>query len=93
MLSDTAKETLCLGMATTFQQTSSSWTLSVYIDTHEALTLRENPVHHDASEPIEVRYHFVRDSIRGNKLTLEKISTSDNVVDAMTKSLLADPKP
>ena len=59
-------------------------------DSQGALVLGKNPVHHNASKHIEVRYHFVRDCVTKRKLGLEKVSTADNVADAMTKSLSAD---
>ena len=36
------------------------------------------------------RYHFVRDCVISGKIGLEKISTTDNVADGMTKCLSAD---
>jgi hypothetical protein len=50
----------------------------------------KNLVHHNASKHIEVRYHFVRDYATKEMLNLEKVSTTDNVADAMTKSLSMD---
>ena len=59
-------------------------------DSQGALVLGKNPVHHNASKHIEVRYHFVRDCVTKGKLDLENISTADNVADVMTKSLAVD---
>jgi hypothetical protein len=50
----------------------------------------KNLVHQIASKHIEVRYHFVRDCATKELLSLEKISTTDNFADAMTKSLSTD---
>jgi hypothetical protein len=62
----------------------------VFSDSQGAVALVRNPVHHNASKQIEVRYHFVRDCATKEMLSLEKISTTDNVVDTMTKSLSTD---
>ena len=62
----------------------------VYNDSQSVVALLKNPVHHNASKHIEVRYHFVRDCVISGKIGLEKISTTDNVADGMTKCLLAD---
>jgi hypothetical protein len=62
----------------------------VFSDNQGAVALAKNPVHHNASKHIEVRYHFVRDCATQRMLTLEKISTTDNVADATTKSLSTD---
>jgi hypothetical protein len=52
--------------------------------------LAKNPVHHNASKHIEVRYNFVWDCATKELLSLEKISMTENVADAMTKSLSTD---
>ena len=62
----------------------------MYSDSHGVVALSKNPVHHNASKHIDVRYHFVRDNVISGKLGLEKIPTTDNVADEMTKCLLAD---
>jgi hypothetical protein len=62
----------------------------MFSDSQGAVTLAKNPVHHNASKHIEVRYHFVRDCATKERLMLEKVSTTDNVADAMTKSLSTD---
>ena len=62
----------------------------VFSDSQGVVALARNPVHHNASKHIEVRYHFVRECVMWRKLSLEKDSTEENVADAMTKSLPAD---
>jgi hypothetical protein len=60
--SDAAKEALWLGrLARTFQQCNSKWIPTVFSDSQGAVALAKNPVHHNASKHIKVRYHFVRD--------------------------------
>jgi hypothetical protein len=72
-----------------FRQANSKW-ITVLSDSQGAIALTKNPVHHNASKNIKVRYHFVRDCVTKEMLTLEKVSTSDNVADAMTKCLALD---
>jgi hypothetical protein len=62
----------------------------MFSDSQGAVALVKNPVHHNASKHIEVWYHFVRDCATKQMLSLEKVSTTDNVADAMTKSLSTD---
>jgi hypothetical protein len=89
--SDVAKEALWLGrLARTFRQYNSKWILTVFNDSQGVVALAKNLVHHNASKHIEVRYHFVRDCATKEMLSLEKISTTNNVADAMTKSLSTD---
>jgi hypothetical protein len=59
-------------------------------DNQGAIALAKNLVHHNASKHIEVRYHFIRDYAIKEMLNLEKVSTTDHVADAMTKSLSTD---
>ena len=76
--------------ATTFRQVDSDLATVVYSDSQSVVALSKNPVHHNASEHIDVRYHFVRDYVISGKISLEKISTTDNVADGMTKCLSVD---
>jgi hypothetical protein len=62
----------------------------VFSDSQGAVALSKNPVHKNASKHIEVRYHFVQDCATKEMLSLEKVYTTDNVADAMTKSLSTD---
>jgi hypothetical protein len=62
----------------------------VLSDSQGAVALAKNPVHHNASKHIKVRYHFVRDCATKEMLSLEKVSTTDNVADVITKSLSTD---
>ena len=89
--SDVAKEALWLGhLAHTFRQVDSDSTPIVYSDSRDVVALLKNPVHHNASKHIDIRYHFIRDCVISGKIGLEKISTTDNVADGMTKCLWAD---
>jgi hypothetical protein len=74
-------------VARTFRQVNSKWTPIVFSDSQGVVALAKNLVHHNVSKHIEVRYHFVRDSATKDMLSLEKVSTTDNVADAITKSL------
>ena len=88
--SDATKEALWLGrLAHTFRQVDSDSAPVVYSDSQSDVALSKNLVHHNASKHIEVRYHFVRDYVISGKIGLEKISTTDNVADGMTKCLSA----
>ena len=77
-------------LAHTFRQVDSNSAPVVYNDSQGVVALSKNPVHHNASKHIDVRYHFVRDCVISGKIGVEKISTTDNVVDGMTKCLSVD---
>ena len=89
--SDAAKEVVWLGrLAHTFRQVDSDSAPVVYSDSQGVVALSKNPVHHNASKHIDVRYHFIRDYVISGKIDVEKISTTDNVADGMMKCLWAD---
>jgi hypothetical protein len=73
-----------------FQQVNSKWIPTVVSNSQGAVALAKNPVHHNASTHIEVRYHFIWDCATKVMLSLEKVSMTDNVANAMTKSLSTD---
>ena len=60
---------------------------TIYCDSPSALSLAKNPVYHERSKHVDVRLNFIRDIIEGNIFSIEKIATSDNPVDMLTKSL------
>ena len=78
------------GLAHTFRQVNSDLALVVYSDSRGVVTLSRNPVQHNTMKHIEVRYHFVWDSVISGKIGLEKIPTVDNVAVGMNKCLPVD---
>lgn len=42
---------------------------------------------HDRSKHIEIRYHFIKDSVQRGVVKLQYISTYEQVVDILTKGL------
>ena len=89
--SDAAKEALWLGrLPDTFRQVDSDSAPIVYNDSQGVVALSKNPVHHNASKHIDIRYHFVRDCVISGKIGLENMSTTDNVAGGMTKCLSTD---
>ena len=46
-----------------------------------------NPVFHDKSKHIEIRYHFRRDMVQKGVVELQYISTDDQTADVLTKPL------
>ena len=46
-----------------------------------------NPVFHDKSKHIEVRYHFIRDMAQKGAIKLKYVPTEEQVADVLTKPL------
>jgi len=59
----------------------------LYIDNMSALVLAKNPVLHDRSKHIDVRFHFLRDSISSGVIETDYIKTGDQLADLLTKPL------
>lgn len=56
-------------------------------DNMGALRLAENQVFHARSKHIDIRHHFIRESIQKKQLKLEHVSTDDMIADMLTKGL------
>ena len=51
------------------------------------IKLSENPVFHDKSKHIEIKYHFIRDMVMKGAVKLDYIATDEQVADVLTKPL------
>jgi hypothetical protein len=56
-------------------------------DSKSAIFLAKNPAYHLKAKHIDVKYHFVRDTVEEKKVFLEKVDTLKNVADSLTKSV------
>ena len=59
----------------------------IHCDNQSCIRLSENPVFHDRSKHIEIRYHFIRDYVKRGAVELQYISTDEQVADILMKSL------
>ena len=59
----------------------------VQCDNQSGIRLSENPVFHDRSKYIDIRYHFLRDCVQRGTIRLEYIQTNEQVVDIFIKAL------
>ena len=59
----------------------------VYSDIQNALHLSKNLTFHSRSKHIDVRYHWIHDVLESKQLHLEKIHTSENGSNMLTKCL------
>jgi hypothetical protein len=57
------------------------------VDNKSAIQLCKNPVFHDQSKHIEVRYHYIRSCIENGTVEVQYIGTKDQLADALTKAL------
>ncbi|GJX80275.1 hypothetical protein Tco_0328424 [Tanacetum coccineum] len=56
-----------------------------------AIDLSKNPVLHFRTKHIEIRHHFLRDNVQKGNISIEKVSSEDNITDILTKPLKREP--
>ena len=56
-------------------------------DNTSAINISKNPVQHSRTKHIEIRHHFLRDHAQKGDITLEFVSTKDQLADIFTKPL------
>ena len=61
--------------------------ITLYCDSQGALALAKNPVQHQRSKHIDIRYHFVKAEIQKQLLNLVYVASKDNLADMFTKPI------
>jgi hypothetical protein len=59
----------------------------LYCDSESFIHIANNSAFHSNTKNIQLRYHFIRSSLEDGHLKLEKIHTSQNPVDMLTKGV------
>ena len=57
----------------------------VNLDNQGTINLAKNPVNHQRSKHIDIKYHFIRTEIQPGTIKLDYIPTEENVADIFTK--------
>jgi hypothetical protein len=57
------------------------------VDNQPAIALAKNPVLHDRSKHIDVKFHFLRDCVDEGQIVIEFVETGRQLADILTKSL------
>ena len=61
--------------------------LEVYSDSQSALALMRNPVYHERSKHIDMKYHYVREQARQKNIKFLYVQTEHQVADVLTKAV------
>nr|GEV19338.1 copia protein [Tanacetum cinerariifolium] len=59
----------------------------IMCDNKGAIDLNKNPMQHSRTKHIEIRHQFLRDNVQKEHISIEKVSTVDNIADILTKPL------
>ena len=51
------------------------------------MKLSENPVFHDKSKHIKIKYHYIKDMVQRGAVKLQYVATDEQIADVLTKSL------
>lgn len=61
--------------------------VSIFCDNSSAIDISKNPVQHSRTKHIDIQYHFLRERVFANDVTLQYVSSTNQVVDIFTKDL------
>jgi hypothetical protein len=61
--------------------------MMIRYDNQSSINIAKNPIFHATTKHVEAQYHFVRETLQSNEITLVYCNTSENVVDIFTKPL------
>ncbi|GKA50531.1 retrovirus-related pol polyprotein from transposon TNT 1-94 [Tanacetum coccineum] len=59
----------------------------IMCDNKGLIDLSENPVQHSRTKHIEIRHHFLHDNVQKGHISIEKVSSVNNIADILTKPL------
>jgi hypothetical protein len=61
--------------------------ITILCDNQSCIKMIEDPVFHDRSKHIDIRYHYIRDMVQRGAINLQYVSTDEQVADVLTKPL------
>lgn len=61
--------------------------ITIYNDNLGAQKLAENPMYHRRTKHIDLRHHFVRETIQNGDIVIEYLKSEDMTADILTKAL------
>ena len=61
--------------------------LVVNMDSTSAIALAHNPISHQRTKHIDIKYHFIRDLVLADQIKLVYVPTADKIADLFTKAV------
>jgi hypothetical protein len=65
----------------------SPWPPLLKMDNMSGIALSKNPVLHDKSKHFEVRHHYIRECVETRSISLDHVSTQNQLADILMKPL------
>jgi hypothetical protein len=59
----------------------------IHFDNHSCVKLFENPVFHDRSKHIEIKYHYIKDMVQRKEVHVQYLPTHEQITYIFTKPL------
>ena len=59
----------------------------IHCDNQSGVKLSENPVFHDKSKHIEIKYHYIKDMVQRGAVKLQYVAMEENIADVLMKPL------
>jgi hypothetical protein len=57
------------------------------VDNQSAIALSKNPVFHERSKHINMRYHYIRECVDEGRIIIDYTATEEQLADILTKAL------
>jgi len=61
--------------------------LTLYCDNLSAINISKNHIQHSRTKHIDIRHHFIRDLVEEKIVTLEHVTTEEQLADIFTKAM------
>ena len=59
--------------------------VDIHVDNQGAIALAKNPVYHQRSKHIDIKYHFIRSEVQEGVVSLSYVQSERNTADLFTK--------
>ena len=60
----------------------------IFYDNQSCVNLLKNPVFHDKSKHIEIKFHYIKDMVQRGAMKFQYVETEEKIVDVLTKPLV-----
>ena len=61
--------------------------INIYCDNNSTICLANNPEFHTRTKHIDIRYHYIRETIINDSISVVHVPTEENIADILTKGL------